>query len=123
MNDTRLTDKQRLFIHHARVCKVASVGPGGPHVAPLCHVLLGDTVYVETQPKKLTVRNIATSDQVVVLVDDYAEDWPGIRMLSVEARARTLTEGPEFDKAAAALNAKFPQFADMGLTVGFMLAF
>ena len=113
---------QRLLMY-ARVCRVASAGPRGPHVAPFCPVFDGDrTVYIETQPGKLTVRNLAHSRDVVLLVDDYLEDWSKLWMLSLTGSGRTLKEGAEFEKAASLLRQKFPQFDGMGQKVSFALA-
>ena len=66
-----LTPAMQAALNYARVCRIASVGPRGPHVGPFCPAYDGNrTLYMETQPGKLTVRNIAQSPKVVVLVDD-----------------------------------------------------
>ena len=119
----KFTPAMERLLGYARVCRVASAGPRGPHVGPLCHAFDGDrTVYIETQPSRLTVRNLAHSPEVVLLVDDYVEDWSKLWMLSLTGKGRALTEGAEFDKAVSLLRQKFPQFDGGGLTVGFVLA-
>jgi nitroimidazol reductase NimA-like FMN-containing flavoprotein (pyridoxamine 5'-phosphate oxidase superfamily) len=117
------TDAMRAALSFARVCRIASVGPRGPHVAPFCHVFDGErTVYVETQASRLTVRNLAHSPELVVLVDDYIENWSNIWMLSVAGNGRSLESGLEFDKAVAMLHEKFPRFKADGVRIGLVLA-
>lgn len=120
----KFTPGRQAALGYARVCRVASVGPRGPHVAPLCHVFDGDrTVYIETQPTRITVRNLAHTPELELLVDDYVEDWSKLWMLSLTGTGRTLIEGAEFEKARAMLREKFPQFDRMNLEIHFILAF
>lgn len=120
----KFTPARQAALGYARVCRVASVGPKGPHVAPFCHAFDGDrTVYIETQPTRITVRNLTHTPQLELLVDDYVEDWSKLWMLSLTGTGRTLSEGNEFDTAKAMLRAKFPQFDRMSLDVHFILAF
>ncbi len=113
----------RKLLGLARICRVASTGPKGAHVAPLCPAFDGDrTVYIETAPTRLTIRNLAHSPEVVILVDEYVEDWSRLWMLSLTGKARTLTEGPEFEKAAGLLRQKFAQFETFEQGVHFILA-
>lgn len=117
------TPAMKAFLKKATVCRVASVGQSGPHVAPFCHAFDGDhTVYIETQAGKLTVRNLETSTDLVLVVDDYFDDWSKIQMLSLTGVARILTEGSEFEAAVAMLHEKFPQFAQGGMDLHFILA-
>lgn len=113
--------KQRL--NAAGVCRVATTGPGGPHVGPFCHAFDGEnTVYIETGPGRQTVRNLAHSNELLVLVDHYDDDWSQIWLISLSGTGRTLTEGAEFEKAAGLLNTKFPQFAAGGMAIDHVLA-
>lgn len=113
------------YFDEARICRVATVGPDGPHVAPFCPVLdRGRTVYLETKSTKRTARNVEHDPRVVILVDDYIEDWRGLKMASVTGTGRGLTpdSGREFQRAARLLRAKFPQFRWLKVDVTFVLA-
>ena len=113
----------RKLLGFARICRIASTGPKGAHVAPLCPAFDGEgTVYIETAPTRLTIRNLAHSAEVVILVDEYMEDWSRLWMLSLTGRARTLTEGHEFDKAVGLLRQKFSQFEAFEQENHFILA-
>lgn len=113
----------RKLLGLARICRIASTGPKGAHVAPLCPAFDGEaTVYIETVPNRLTIRNLAHSTEVVILVDDYMEDWSRLWMLSLTGSARTLTEGREFEKAVGLLRQKFDQFEAFGQGIHFILA-
>ena len=115
----------RRYFDEARICRVATTGPDGPHVAPFCPVLDGhSTLYIEAKSTKRTIRNIMHDPHVVILVDDYIEDWRGLKMVSVTGTGRALTpdSGREFQKASRLLRAKFPQFRWLKVDVAFVLA-
>ena len=114
----------RRYLDEARICRVATSGPDGTHVAPFCHAMDGSTIYIETTPERKTVRNLQHDPRVVVLVDDYVEDWRRLKLLSVSGTGRGLTPeiGDEFEKSARLLRDKFPQFHWLPVDIRFVLA-
>ena len=121
---TPLPENIRRYLDEARICRVATSGPDGAHVAPFCHAMDGSTIYIETTSERKTVRNLQHDPRVVVLVDDYVEDWRRLKLLSVSGTGRGLTTemGGEFDRAARLLREKFPQFHWLHVEISFVLA-
>ena len=124
---TTLTLDENLhrYFDQARICRLATTGPDGPHVAPFA---LPSTHRERSTSRQRapsgTIRNVVHDPRVVVLVDDYIEDWRGLKMLSITGTARSLTpdSGAEFEKAAEILKAKFPQFRWLDVGIAFVLA-
>lgn len=104
----------RSYIDAARVCRIATVRPGGePHVIPVCPVFDGDAVvYVDLGPKSATGRAIANETRVAVLIDDYDENWTLLRKVMLKCRADEVT-GAERDAVWDRIRAKFPQYASV----------
>ena len=122
--DPAVAETLRRYLTEARICRVGTSGPDGPHVAPFCPAFDGDrTLYIQTERNVRTVRNLQHDARSVVIVDDYSEDWSGQRLLSVEGVGRSLAagDGAEYEKAAELLKGKFPQFDEEGIDVRFVL--
>jgi PPOX class probable F420-dependent enzyme len=67
-------------------------------------------------PRELRrLRNLRERPEAVLLVDRYDEDWGRLRWLLVRARATVLEDGAERAAALAALEARYLQYAAMGL--------
>jgi PPOX class probable F420-dependent enzyme len=100
----------------ARVARLATVGPRGPHLVPCTFALAGDRVVsvVDQKPKRTTalqrLANIRSDPRVSLLVDRYDEDWIRLWWVRADGRAAIEKEGPELDGAVAALTAKYPQY-------------
>jgi PPOX class probable F420-dependent enzyme len=106
-------------LHDAPVARLATVRPdGGPHIVPICFVLLeGDVVYsaVDEKPKSTTalqrLANVRADPRAAVLADHYAEDWSTLWWVRGDGHAR-LADGAEREGAVAALRHKYPQYED-----------
>ena len=61
------------------------------------------------------LRNLSERPEAVLLVDRYDEDWGRLRWLLVRARTAVLEAGADASGALAALEARYPQYATMGL--------
>ena len=77
---------------------------------------------IDRKPKRVEdwrelrrVRNIETNGRVSVVVDLWDEDWSRLRYVLLEGSADILTEGAERDRAAALLEAKYPQYRSLPL--------
>lgn len=101
-----------------RVARLATSGPGGPHIVPICFALEGGFLYsaVDSKPKSgrplQRLANVRSDPRVAVLADHYEEDWGRLWWLRVDGRARILEPGGERDRALGALSAKYEQYLD-----------
>ena len=78
----------------ARVARLATLGPAGPHLVPVTFALENGVIWtaVDEKPKATRslqrLRNIATDPRVSLLADEYRdEDWSRLC-------GRAQTEGP-----------------------------
>jgi PPOX class probable F420-dependent enzyme len=106
----RLTAKEAAFLRRERVIRLATAGPGGLHVVPVCHVLDRGAIYFGSDKKGRKVRNIARSPQVALIADRYSENWGRLKGVSIAGRAELVRDGREFEQARRLLYAKFPQY-------------
>lgn len=110
----RLEAEQRFG--EARVARLATIGPRGPHLVPCTFALVGGRIVsvVDEKPKRTMalqrLANIRADQRVSVLVDRYDEDWIRLWWVRADGRAVVEAEGPERDGAVAALTAKYPQY-------------
>jgi PPOX class probable F420-dependent enzyme len=107
----------RRRVADARVAHLATVtAEGRPHVVPCCFALDGDRLYsaVDHKPKTtLDLRrlaNIRANPHAAMLVDHYGDDWSTLWWVRVDGFARVFTVGEEYDRAIAALTAKYQQY-------------
>jgi nitroimidazol reductase NimA-like FMN-containing flavoprotein (pyridoxamine 5'-phosphate oxidase superfamily) len=109
----RMPPKVRAFVRDAGVCRVASVQANGmPHAAPVCHVLDGDTVYIDVSPGGATAAGLRKNRRVALLVDEYNDEWKdlcGVVLYTRAAQAR----GEARKKAWRLIRKKYPQSVDI----------
>jgi nitroimidazol reductase NimA-like FMN-containing flavoprotein (pyridoxamine 5'-phosphate oxidase superfamily) len=123
MNRRVLTARDEKFIRDARICRVATISPNGtPHVAPLCHVYVGnDTAYINPSAGGRTTANIKRNDAVALLVDSYYEDWNRLRGYILKGRGEVVTSGEELKKIPKEFHAKYRQYDELGWHVDFLI--
>jgi len=107
----------------APVARLATVDADGrPHLVPCCFALEGDVAYsvVDHKPKRTTalrrLDNIRAHPAVCLLVDHYEDNWSALWWVRLDGTARVLTDGPEHERAIAALIAKYPQYRAVPLS-------
>ena len=84
---------------------------GTPHVVPVCPVLDLDRILIASAFDR-KVANIRDNPAVCIAFDEYSDDWDhGLFQVIVYGDAYLVESGPEFDRDAALLNEKFPQYA------------
>jgi PPOX class probable F420-dependent enzyme len=100
----------------ARVARLATAGPDGPHIVPIVFAVVGETIYhaVDHKPKRTTalkrLANLRHDPRCAVLADGYDEDWQQLWWVRADGVASILAPGHA--EAIAALRAKYPQYAD-----------
>jgi PPOX class probable F420-dependent enzyme len=122
---TALADARiREFIESARVSRLATADTSAhPHCVPLCFALADTAIYfvIDEKPKAATgarikrMRNIAQNPNVAVVIDHYSEDWSKLAYAMIRGRAHTVADAGEYDRAIAALRAKYLQYRAMDL--------
>lgn len=112
------------FVEEQRVGRLATADAAGrPHVVPVCFARVAGRLYVpvDAKPKRgdpralKRLRNLHERPQAALLLDRYDDDWRRLRRLLVYAHARILEAGDERAAALVALEARYPQYAAMGL--------
>lgn len=101
----------------ARRGYLATVGvQGDPRLVPVCFTWAGDQIWtaIDGKPKRSElpqrVRDIGADPKVAFTVDRWDEDWSRLAWLQARGRASVLSDGPEAERAAAALRDKYPQY-------------
>ena len=102
---------QAAFVERARVARLGSTMlDGTPHVVPVCPVLDLDRIVIASAFDR-KVANIRDNPAVCIAFDEYSDDWDhGLFQVIVYGDAYLVEGGPEFDRDAALLNEKFPQY-------------
>jgi len=113
MHDAGMLDRLR----EARVARLATADAHGkPHLVPVVFALADDHIYsaVDHKPKKSQnlkrLRNVAENALVALLVDHYDDDWSQLWWVRVDATARVLETGDNWERGAEALAEKYPQY-------------
>lgn len=120
-----LADGEWRFIECARVARLATADRrGAPHLVPVVFAVVEGRIYVpvDGKPKRSAARlkrleNIRENEKVSFLVDRYEEDWAnlGFVMLSGSAVVIHAEAGDAYERAAAALREKYPQYQEVAL--------
>jgi PPOX class probable F420-dependent enzyme len=119
--EVTLSRAVRKRLKEARVARLATTSSQGqPHIIPICFVFDGGLFYtaIDRKPKrvgaeKLTrVRNITTTGQAALLIDEYSEDWGRLWYVLVRGRARLETAPSQKVRALRLLRRKYRQYAE-----------
>jgi nitroimidazol reductase NimA-like FMN-containing flavoprotein (pyridoxamine 5'-phosphate oxidase superfamily) len=111
MPRSRLTPKERAFVRDYPVGRYAHAGPDGVYIAALCHVLVGNAIYIRTGESTWKVRTATRQRRVAYVVDEYHDDWKANREVQMRGPVEALRSGPEYLEAQRRLMRKYPQFA------------
>jgi nitroimidazol reductase NimA-like FMN-containing flavoprotein (pyridoxamine 5'-phosphate oxidase superfamily) len=106
-----LSGPEAAFVDASKVARLGTTMlDGTPHVIPVCPVLDLDRIVIASAFDR-KVANIRDSPAVCIAFDEYSDDWDhGLRQVIVFGDAYLVEGGPEFDRDAALLNEKFPQY-------------
>jgi len=100
----------------ARVARLATAGPDGPHIVPIVFAVVGETIYhaVDHKPKRTTalkrLANLRHDPRCALLADAYDEDWSRLWWVRADGTARILEPG--FEPALTALAARYEQYRE-----------
>jgi PPOX class probable F420-dependent enzyme len=97
---------------------LGTIGPEDyPSLLPVCFTWAGDVIWtaVDGKPKQSgeqlqRVKDIRSTPQVTFMVDRWDEDWSRLAWLQARGTASILPDGPETEKAFAALRDKYHQY-------------
>src|SRR3972149_5590037 len=104
----KLKKIERDFISLQRVLRIATVDKNGtPHNVPLCHIIDGDRIYAATEKGSKKVKNLIESGKAALVCDEYSEIWSYLKGVSIQGKARVISQGPEFRKARKLLYQKY----------------
>jgi nitroimidazol reductase NimA-like FMN-containing flavoprotein (pyridoxamine 5'-phosphate oxidase superfamily) len=89
-----MSDAERAdFLHDERTCRVATVGPDGPHATPLWFVWEGDALWLYSLSRSRRWAELGADPRIGVVVDagtDYAE----LRGVEITGTAEIVGEVP-----------------------------
>jgi PPOX class probable F420-dependent enzyme len=100
----------------ARVGRLATYWPRGPHLVPVVFAVDGSEIVsaVDSKPKSTVqlqrLENLRQDPRAALLVDHYEEDWSQLWWVRFDCVGRIVESGEEFDGAIAALVAKYEQY-------------
>lgn len=108
---------RRLF-GAARVARLASTGPTGPHIVPIVFAIDGNTIVhaVDQKPKSSRMlqrlSNLATTPRTALLADRYADDWDTLWWVRADATAKIVEDPSALADVVASLRERYPQYVD-----------
>ena len=111
----------RTKLREAKVARLATLDARcRPHMVPVCFVYRGKFFYtaIDQKPKRVAperlarLRNIRTTPQVALLVDQYDEDWTQLWYILVNGKAQLIPTRARKERASAIhkLRKKYPQY-------------
>ena len=80
------TEEMDSFLGEQRTCRVATVGPAGPHVSPVWFVWDGQALWVYSLTRSQRWANLARDPRVAVVVDD-GHHYHELRGVEIEGEA------------------------------------
>ena len=120
-----LDKRTERFIREHRVARLATVdSEAQPMVVPICYAFDGETFYtaIDEKPKSVAtgelkrVRNIKTNSRVLVVIDDYSEDWSTLAYVLVSGEAKIISpDDAEHARAVVLLREKYVQYRSMAI--------
>lgn len=117
-----IADTELHFVNSRRIAHLATVdASGGPHVVPVCFACLEGRFYIaiDEKPKRTQrlkrMRNIEENPAVALVFDRYDDDWSRLGWVMVQGTASVIGDGPEHERAVAALRERYEQYRSMAL--------
>ena len=105
--DNPLREKALAYLANHNVMTLATSGPEGLWAAAVFYVNDGFTLHFLSAPTTRHSQNIAVQPGVAVTIQEDYKDWPEIKGIQLEGKARRI-EGDEQAAAIARYGQKFP---------------
>ena len=129
---SNLNDTEIAFIKMQRVAHLATADADGhPHVVPVCYALDDSRFYtpLDEKPKRVAeqqlrrVRNIEARPEVMLLIDQYDDDWSHLGYVQVYGEAALLNPGEAgHAEALRLLRERYIQYRSMALETHLVIA-
>jgi PPOX class probable F420-dependent enzyme len=87
------TEELDLFLSGQHTCRVATVGPAGPHVAPVWFVWDGQALWVYSLTRSQRWANLSRDPRVAVVIDD-GHHYHELRGVEIEGEAAVIGPVP-----------------------------
>lgn len=106
---------RRLF-GSARVARLGTIGPNGPHLVPIVFALHGNTIVhaVDQKPKSSRhlqrLRNVTGDPRVAVLADAYDDDWSQLWWVRADGTASVSSADIDLTDAQRMLADRYRQY-------------
>ena len=114
------------------VARLATLAHGTPRLVPIVFAWHAERIWSPIDSKRkrggdprslARVEDVLRDPRVCVLLDHYEADWSRLWWLRLDGEAEVVSAGapgsdPLLDGAAAALRAKYPQYAEVSLFLG-----
>jgi general stress protein 26 len=96
MNDAELD----AFLAAQPICRVASVGPSGPHVTPLCFTRHDKAVWLYSLTRSQRWVDIVRNPRIAVVVDS-GHEYTQLRGVEISGDAEIIGEAPRTGEISA----------------------
>jgi len=129
----QISDAAReILLRRWPVARLATLAHGAPRLVPIVFAWHADRIWspIDAKPKRTDdprslarVEDVRRDPRVCVLLDHYDADWSRLWWLRLDGEAEVVSAGAPgsdalLDGAAAALRAKYPQYAEVSLFLG-----
>jgi hypothetical protein len=81
------------FLGAARTCRVATIGPSGPHVSPLWFLWHGESIWLYSITSSQRFKNLQTDPRIAIVIDD-GHAYDELRGVEISGSARVVGEVP-----------------------------
>lgn len=104
-------DERDAFLAEQRTCRVATVGPHGPHATPLWYVWLSGSLWLTSLSRSRRWADLARDPRVAVVVD-AGDEYGDLRGVELRGRVEVVGEVPRTGGPVAELVGPEQAFAD-----------
>jgi hypothetical protein len=104
-------DEVDAFLAEQRTCRVATVGPTGPHATPLWYAWHGGAIWLTSLSRSRRWADLQADPRIAVVVD-AGEDYAELRGVELRGRAEVVGEVPRSGQPVPELEGPEQAFAD-----------
>lgn len=104
-------DEVDAFLAEQRTCRVATVGPDGPHATPLWFVWHGCALWLTSLTRSRRWADLAADPRIAVVVD-AGEDYAQLRGVELRGAVEVVGEAPRTGEPVPELDGPEQAFAD-----------